>query len=108
VKHRQIGSLWIDATNWGLRLERADEPVVAWDSREKVLEQYSKLVGNTLVRIEVTPPAGDTAFILESGMTLRCFPATAHQGQIWRITSVDNDELRLGPGARWSYRSALR
>ena len=108
VKHRQIGSLWIDATNCGLRLERADELVVAWDSSEKVLEQYSRLVGNTLLRIEVTAPAGDTAFILENDMTLRCFPATGHQGQIWRITSADNDELLLGPGARWSYRSALR
>jgi hypothetical protein len=107
-KHRQVGSLWIDATNCGLRLERQDELVVAWDSSEKVVEQYSKLVGNTLLRIEITPPGGDTAFILENGMTLRCFPATGHEGKIWRITSPDNDELLLGPGARWSYRSALR
>jgi hypothetical protein len=28
--------------------------------------------------------------------------------KIWRITSPDNDELLLGPGARWSYLSALR
>jgi len=108
VKHRQIGSLWIDVNNCGLRLERREELVVAWDSREKVLDEYSKLVGNTLSRIEITPPAGDTAFILEDGVTLRCFVAAGHQGNIWRITSIDDDELLLGPGARWSYRSALR
>jgi hypothetical protein len=94
--------------NCGLRLERGEELVVAWDSREKVLDKYSKLVGNTLSRVEITPPAGDTAFILEDGMTIRCFVSAVYQGNIWRITSVDDDELLLGPGARWSYRSALR
>ena len=108
VKHRQIGSLWIDVNYCGLRLERGEQLVVAWDSREKVLDEYSKLVGNTLVRIEITPPAGDSAFILDNGITLRCFVASGHLGTIWRITSADNDELLLGPGACWSYRSALR
>jgi hypothetical protein len=108
VKHRPVGSLWIDANYCGLRLERGKELVVAWDSTEKVLDEYSKLIGNTLVRVEITPPAGDSAFILENGMTLRCFAAVGHEGTLWRITSADNDELLLGPGARWSYRTALR
>ena len=108
-KHRQTGSLSIDVSACGLRLERADEIVVACgDSSEKVLAQLKQLVGKTLLHIEISPPGGDTDFVLEDGLFLRCFPASSHNGEAWRVSSAEDDELLLGPGARFSYRSGLR
>lgn len=109
LKHRQVGSVWIDATRCELRIDQKDEILVSsMDSREKVLAQYSQLVGKTLVHVEIAPPAGDTSFILGNGMSLRCFPVSCRNGDIWCMTSADYDELRLGPGSRWSYRSSFR
>jgi hypothetical protein len=109
IQHRQIGSLGIDVNICGLRLERAGEITAACcDSSEKVLAHFKQLVGRTLVRVDVTPPGGDTNFVLDDGMLLHCFPANGHCGESWRISSAEDDELLLGPGARWSYRSGLR
>jgi hypothetical protein len=99
----------IDVNTCGLRLERAGEIVAACgDSSEKVRAQFRQLVGKTLGRVEITPPAGDTNFVLDDGLLLRCFPAAGCCGESWRISSTDDDELLLGPGARWSYRSGPR
>jgi hypothetical protein len=109
VRHRQMGSLWIDVNTCGLRLERAGEIIAGCgDSSEKALAQFKQLVGKTLARIDITPPGGDTNFVLEDGLWLRCFPATGHCGETWRISAAEGDELLLGPGARWSYQSGLR
>jgi hypothetical protein len=109
TKHRQTGSLSIDVNTCGLRLERVGEIVAACgDSSEKVLAQFKGLVGKTLIRVDISPPGGDTDFVLEDGLSLRCFPATSHNGETWRVSSAEDDELLLGPGARFSYRSGLR
>jgi len=108
-RHRQVGSLWIETSNCGLRLEQADKIVVGCgDPAEKVLSQFKQLVGRTLARIDIAPPGGDTSFIFTDGAALRCFTATGHCGTVWRISSDNGDELHLGPGARWSYRVGLR
>ena len=109
IKHRHLGSLSFDTNSCGLRLERAGEIVVACgDSSEKVLGQFRQLVGRTLIRVEVAPPGGDSNFVLAGELFLRCFPAVGREGEIWRVSSADGDELVLGPGAQWSYRSGLR
>lgn len=109
MKHRQTGSLWIDVNACGLRLERAGEIIAACgDSSEKVLAQFKPLVGKTLLRIDISSPGGDTDFVFNDGLLLRCFPATGHCGESWRISSAEADGLLLGPGAQWSYRSGLR
>ncbi len=89
-KHRQVGALRIDASRCGLRLELAGQIAIACgDSSEKVLAQFRRLVGKTLVRINVSPPGGDADFVLEDGMVLRCFPATGHATESWSISSAD-------------------
>lgn len=109
IKHRNVGSIRFDASACGLRLDRAGEVIVACgDSSEKVLAQTKGLVGKMVVRVDIAPPAGDTDLVLGDGTVLRCFPATGYSGEIWRFLSSDNDELLLGSGARWSYRSGLR
>lgn len=109
IKHRQIGSVWIDVNVCGLRLERMGEVIVACgDSSEKVLTHLKQLVGKTLAHVRITPPGGDADFVLEGGLVLRCFPATGDRGESLRISSEDNDELVLGPGPHWSYRSGIR
>jgi hypothetical protein len=91
TKYRQIGSLWIDVCNCGLRLEQAGKAVVcSGDSTEKVLAQFKGLVGRTIERVHIAPPGGDTDFVLEDGTVLRCFPATARGGLSWRISSDDD------------------
>lgn len=90
-------------------MERAGEIVAACgDSSEKVLAHFKQLVGKRLIRIDITPPGGDTDFVLEDDVSLRCFPANGHAADTWRISSVEDDELLLGLGARWSYQSGLR
>jgi hypothetical protein len=89
-KYRQVGSLWIDTCTCGLRLELAGQIAVACgDSTENLLAQFKQLVGKTLVRINVTSPGGDADFVLEDGMVLRCFPATGHTGDSWRLSTPD-------------------
>ena len=105
MRHRQIGSLWIDVNTCGLRLERAGEIVAACeDSSEKVLAQFKLLVGKTLVHIDVTPPGGDTDFVLDDSLSLRCFPASGRCGESWRISSAEGDDLKLGPARGGSIR----
>lgn len=109
VAHRQIGSLQIDPNTSGLRLERSDKIIAACgDSSEKVVTEFRQLVGKTLLRIDVARPGGDTDFVLEDGLLLRCFPATSKTGEVWRISSAENDELVLGPGGYWSYTGGLK
>jgi hypothetical protein len=91
AKYQQIGSLWIDVCNCGLRLEQAGKIVIcSGDSVEKVLAQFKELVGRTIERVSIAPPGGDTDFVLGEGVALRCFPATVHVGRSWRL-SCDND-----------------
>ena len=86
-KHRQIGSVWIDVNTCGLRLERAGAVLVACgDSSDKVLARFKQLVGKTLVCINIAGPGGDTDFVLEDDLVLRCFPATAREGGGWSIS----------------------
>jgi hypothetical protein len=109
VGHQQTGSLQIDPSTSGLRLERANKIIAACgDSSERVLTEFRQLVGKTLLRIDVARPGGDTDFVLEDGLLLRCFPATTKTGEAWRISSVENDELVLGPGGQWSYAGGLK
>ena len=100
VGHRQIGSLQIDPNTSGLRLERSDKIIAACgDSSEKVLTEFRQLVGKTLLRIDVARPGGDTDFVLEDGLLLRCFPATSKTGEVWRICSAENGRIGAGIGA---------
>jgi hypothetical protein len=88
-----VGTLWIDACRCGLRLERAGQIVVAsGDSSEKVLAQFKKLLGKTLVRINISSPGGDADFVLDDGVVLRCFPATGNTAESWCI-STETDDL---------------
>ena len=89
MRNRQFGALWIDVNICGLRLERGGEILIAChDSSEKVLERLKELVGKALVRVEIAAPGGDTDFVLEDGLVLRCFPAT-QDGGAWRISSAE-------------------
>jgi hypothetical protein len=109
TKHHPIGSLEIDTNTCGLRLEQSGEIVAACgDSSKKVLTQFKQLVGRKLLRVDIAPPSGETDFVSEDGLVLRCFPATSKAGDIWRISSSENDELVMGPGGRWSYTSEVR
>jgi hypothetical protein len=95
-QHRQTGSLWIDVNACGLRLERPGEVVAACgDSTDRVLAQFKQLVGKTLARIDITPPGGDTKFLLDDGLLLRCFPATS-QCDSWGISSAEDAGLIIG------------
>lgn len=92
MRHRHTGSLWIDVNRCGLRLERTGDIVVACgDSAEKVLDQFKKLVGTMLVRIEVRSPGGDADFVLEGGMTLRCFPASRAGNAGWGLSPASDE-----------------
>jgi hypothetical protein len=95
TRHRQMGSVWIDVGSCGLRLEKADEVVVAsGDSSEKVLARFKEIVGRTLVSIYITSRGGDTDFVLDGGVRLRCFPATCQCGNSWGI-SLAEDASRI-------------
>ncbi len=107
-KHRRIGSLWIGA-NSGMRLEQGGKTLVSSaDSVAKILDQFPKMVGSRLLRVEVRPPAGDTVFIFENDLALRCFPARSQDGSSWVICTEDGNELKLGPGARVTHETGLR
>jgi hypothetical protein len=108
-KHRRVGSLWINACNSGARLEHGGKILVASsDSVAKVLDQFSKMVGIRLLKIEVRPPGGDTMFIFEENLILNCFPATSSEGISWVICTEDDNQLKLGPGTRVTYETGLR
>ncbi|MGP0072936.1 MAG: hypothetical protein ACLPWF_13510 [Bryobacteraceae bacterium] len=107
--HRKVGSLWINVRNSGARLERSGKTLVASsDSVPKVLDHLSKMVGKQLVSIEIRPPAGDTRFLFRDDLALNCFPAKSRDGDTWAICTVDNNQLKLGPGSRVTYESGLR
>ena len=73
----------------GSGLSEGGEILIAChDSSEKVLERLKELVGKALVRVEIAAPGGDTDFVLEDGLVLRCFPAT-QDGGAWRISSAE-------------------
>jgi hypothetical protein len=74
----------------------------------KVLEQFPRMMGSRLVKADVRPPGGDTTFIFENDLTLNCFPARSQEGVSWEICTEDGNQLRLGPGARVTYRTGLR
>jgi hypothetical protein len=99
---RQVGSIEIDANTCGLRLERLHAIVVACgDSSQNILQNVNQLVGRKLLRVDITPIAGDTALMFDEGLVLRCFPATSEQGDIWRLSSTNGDEFVLGPRGSW-------
>ncbi|HET9305925.1 MAG TPA: hypothetical protein VFO46_07860 [Candidatus Sulfotelmatobacter sp.] len=107
-KHQPVASLRIDVNTCGLRLERSGEIVAACgDSSEKVLTQLKQIVGRRLLQVDIAPPSGDTSFVSEDGFVLRCFPAISSGGDVWSISSTQGDELVLGHGGRWSYKSGL-
>ncbi|MGB8065288.1 MAG: hypothetical protein WCF26_25625 [Candidatus Sulfotelmatobacter sp.] len=109
ASHQPLGSLQVDFNSCGLRLERTGESIAAGgDSSQNVLTQLKQLIGKKLLLIDITPPAGDTDFVFEDGLTLRCFPATSRCADIWSIFSAQGDELMLGPAGRWSYKGTLR
>jgi hypothetical protein len=107
-KHRRVGSLWI-SYDCQPRLEQEDKILVgSGDSVAKVLDQFPKMVGRLLLKIEVRAPGGDTAFVFENDLTLRCFPARSQQDDSWIISAEDGDEVKLGPGVRVTYQTGLR
>ncbi len=109
VEYEHIGSMQVDVNTSGLRLERSGEIIVAsGDSSEKVLSHFKQLVGKSLLNIEVATLGGDTSFIFEDELLLRCFPATSKVGDVWRIFSRQLGELIMGPGGRWSYAASPR
>jgi hypothetical protein len=56
LKHRRVGSLWISASNSGVRLERAGKILVgSSDSVAKQLEPFRNLVGVRLLTVTVRP-----------------------------------------------------
>jgi hypothetical protein len=89
--HRNIGSLWINVCNCGVRLEQRGKTIVASsDSVPKVLDQLSKMVGRQLIGIEVLPPGGDARFLFDDGLALNCFPAKSQEAETWAICAVDH------------------
>jgi len=107
-KHRKVGSLWISSDS-GPRLEQGGKILVgSSDSVAKLLDQFPKMVGRRLVKVEVRPPGGDTAFVFENDLTLNCFPARSQEGDSWVISTEDGNQLRLGQGARVTYETGLR
>ncbi len=85
--HRRVGSLWINA-NCAARVEQGGKILVgSADSVAKVLDQFPKLVGRRLLRVEVQPPGGDTQFIFENDLVLNCFPARSREHNSWIISA---------------------
>jgi hypothetical protein len=108
-KHRNVGTLSINAGNSGVRLQQGGKHLAGGsDSVSKVLEQFSKMVGSRLLKAEVLPPGGDTTFIFDNDLTLNCFPAKSQEGDSWVICTADGNQLKLGPGARVTYETRLR
>ncbi len=108
-KHRRVGSLWINASNSGARLERERKTLVcSGDSVAKVLDEFSKMVGCRLLKTLVSPPGGDTSFIFENELILSCFPAKSRAGDSWVICTKDDDVVKLGEGNRVTYETGLR
>jgi hypothetical protein len=88
-KHRRVGSLWIGG-NCQPRVEQGGRIVVgSGDSVRKVLNQFPKLVGSRLLKVEVRPPGGDTAFVFDNYLTLNCFPARSKEDDSWLISTED-------------------
>jgi hypothetical protein len=55
------------------------------DSVAKILDQFPKMLGSRLFKIEVQPPGGDAAFIFENEIILNCFPARSHKEASWAV-----------------------
>jgi hypothetical protein len=99
----------LDLRQLPTRLEQGGKILVgSGDSVAKVLDQFPKMVGRRLLRIEVRPPGGDTAFVFENDLTVNCFPARSKEDDSWIISAEDGDEVKLGPGARVTYQTGLR
>jgi hypothetical protein len=91
-KHRRVGSLLIDVGTSGARLERGGRTLVnSSDSVAKVLEEFPKMVGSRLVRVEVRPPGGDTEFHFQNDLILNCFHARSRGNNPWTVVTEDGD-----------------
>jgi len=93
TKYRRAGYVWMGATA-GARLEQGGRVLVGSDdSVAKILDQFPKMLGSRLLKIEVQPPGGDTALMFENDLILNCFPARSHEGASWAVRTARGNEL---------------
>jgi hypothetical protein len=78
------------------------------DPTSKILAVMPTLIGGRLIEVTVDPPGGDTRFVFENELMLMCFPANSRNGVSWVIDTEAGDKVKLGPGTRISYDTALR
>jgi len=108
-KYQRVGSVWIIVRNCGVRVQHGSQVLVnSEDSTSKILAVLPTMIGNRLVEVTVDYPGGDTRFVFEDGRTVTCFPANSQEGVNWVINTEAGDEIKLGPGARITYDTALR
>jgi hypothetical protein len=108
-KYQRVGSVWIIVRNCGLRMQHRDQVLVnSGDSTSRILAVLPTMIGSHLIEVTVDHPGGDSRFVFENERTLMCFPANSRKGVNWVIGTEAGDEVKLGPGMRISYDTALR
>ena len=107
-KGNRVATLWVSGS-LGARVEHLGRILAAdLDSAARCMEQFPKLVNKQLSKIDVTAPAGDTKFVFADDLVLNCFTTNSSDYDCWGIDWEDGTRLKLGPGPRLWYETALR
>ena len=108
-KFQRVGSIRVNVSNCGVRVQHGDKILVnSKDSTSHILAVLPTMIGSRLVEITVDHPGGDTRLVFEDGRTVTCFPASSREGVNWAMNTEVGDEVKLGPGARITFNTALR
>ena len=99
--------LWIYCSAW--RIDEGNEVLTgSEDSREKLEAAVRRMDGLVLQHVGVSPPALETSFNFDQGISLRVFPIFSEGFEHWMLYTPDGNVLTVGPGTSWTYESASR
>lgn len=99
-KHYRVGSLWVNISNCGLRLQHKRNVLVrSGDSPKHILAVFPRMLDLRLVSVQIDTPGGDTRFEFDEQHTLFCFPANSTGGASWIVVTEGGNEFRFRPGA---------
>lgn len=97
--------LWIYLCVW--YLEKDGELLAASeDPRPKLEAAVQHLDNRILYSVKFLPPAFETVFTFEKGISLHLFPIYSEEYEHWMLYTPDGNVLIIGPGTNWSYGSS--
>jgi hypothetical protein len=76
------------------------------DPRPKMEAAIRTLDGHRLRSVDVAVPSLESVFRFDGGLVLRLFPLYSEDYEHWMLYTPDGHVLVVGPGSRWSHKSA--